>query len=128
MCEDSSSNIVANPTDFDYVDGGNELDDADIECDEDLNVNADNKYRIDGMEDIEMVRFDLLNPQEFSKYHFADNGVGYDFYNTYGLLYILVIHEHVTTKLKRVCKLITPHVDCTLQQEAMSFAQVMGPH
>lgn len=36
-------------------------------------------------------------------------------------------YVRVTRKLKRVCKLQTPHVECALQQEAMSFAQVLGP-
>ncbi|KAK7290760.1 hypothetical protein RIF29_05421 [Crotalaria pallida] len=40
--------------------------------------NAEDEYRIDGMEDIGRVRFDLLNGDEVYKYHFADNGTGYE--------------------------------------------------
>ncbi|KAK7281875.1 hypothetical protein RIF29_10218 [Crotalaria pallida] len=59
---------------------------VEMDCDEDVTLNGEDQYRIDGMKDIGMVRFNLLSGEEFLKYHFADNGVGYDFYNTYGLV------------------------------------------
>ncbi|KAK7287045.1 hypothetical protein RIF29_00027 [Crotalaria pallida] len=80
MCEDSSSNIVGNPpSETELGDGVNEVED-DIECEEDVALNGDDQYQIDGMDDIGSVRFDLLNVEELSKYHFVDNSVGYNFY------------------------------------------------
>ncbi|KAK7292100.1 hypothetical protein RIF29_07795 [Crotalaria pallida] len=52
MCEDSSSNIVGNPpSETDLGDGVNEVEDV-MECEEDVALNGDDQYRIDGMEDI----------------------------------------------------------------------------
>ncbi|KAK7287266.1 hypothetical protein RIF29_00452 [Crotalaria pallida] len=87
MCEDSSSNNVANPSEsqLGYI-AVDEVE-AEMDCDEeDVTLNGKDEYHIDGMEDIGMVRFELLSGEDFLKFHFADNGVDYDFYNTYGLV------------------------------------------
>ncbi|KAK7288448.1 hypothetical protein RIF29_01907 [Crotalaria pallida] len=54
MCEESSSNIVANTSETDFVDvAANEVE-ADMEFDQDVTMNEKDQYCIDGMDDIGM--------------------------------------------------------------------------
>ncbi|KAK7268612.1 hypothetical protein RIF29_21314 [Crotalaria pallida] len=118
MCDESSSVLVGNTADSGFVnEAGNEVDPE----------NAEDEYRIDGMDDIGRVRFDLFNGDEVCKYHFADNGTGYEFYNTYanGTAYVLTFGTHFVADDKTCYHTIHSNARNYFPQEAVQLTNTI---